>query len=231
MRGYGHSSTPDSLYDARTLKDDYRALMQRLGHDRVHIIAHDMGAPPALIYAADHPDEVLTLTYLDEPVMLPSVIADLIEMTPENTHYGGLWWWMMAQSPSMTQTLVRGNERDFVAWFYDHYTAVDGAIDLTAREYFAADLADDRGIHGWFGVYRDVFETIEQTAPLADDPISTPVLALGAELSLGDRVREMLSRVATTVEGGAVEGTGHFIAEEVPEELVRRFKAFVAAHP
>ena len=227
MRGYGRSAVPDSGYDARTLMRDYHALMERLGHNRYHVIAHDMGAPPALLLAAEHPEEVQSLTYIDEPTMLRDSIADLIEMTPEDTHYGGLWWWMMAQSPSMTETLVADNERDYLNWFYDNYAVPEDAIEEAARAYFAADLASERGIHGWFGVYRDVFETIEQTAPLANDKVEVPVLGIGGEMSMGTHTGEMLGAVATNVTTVVAPGSGHFVAEEVPEWLAERWREFV----
>ena len=229
MRGYGGSITTDAGYDARTLKDDFRGLVQALGHERPHIMAHDMGGPPALLYAADHPGEVLSLSYLEEPVMLPEVIADLIQMTPERTHMGGLWWWMMAQSPSMTETLVGTNPDGYANWFWDNYTMDPATIDERARAHFVADLSRPRGVHGCFGVYRDVFETIRQTAPLADAKVSVPILALGGEGSQGDGVRTMMERVGTDVRGGTVAGAGHFIPEERPDALVSRFAEFVRA--
>ena len=160
--------------------------------------------------------------------MLRDSIADLIQMTPEDTHGGGLWWWMVAQSPSMTEVLVAGNERDYVDWFFDHYTVPDGAIDEASRAYFAADLASERGIHGWFGVYRDVFETMEQTAPLTEDKVAVPILAIGGEQSMGTHVGEMLGAVATEVTTVEAPGAGHFVPEEVPEWLADRWREFVA---
>ena len=229
MRGYGGSTTTDGGYDALTLKNDFRGLMQALGHERIHIMAHDMGAPPALLYAAEHPDEVATLTYLEEPTMLADTIAEIVQLTPEHSERGGLWWWMVAHSPDMTQRLIEGNERTFVDWFYDAYTVPEGAIDERARAYYAADLADERGIHGWFGVYRDLFQTIEQTEPYATNKIEVPILALGGSGSQGDGVREMIEQVASNVQGGTMEGAGHFIPEETPEELVARFRNFAGA--
>ena len=228
MRGYGHSEVPDSNYSARPVMEDFHALMRRLGHDEIHIISHDMGAPSALLYASEFPDEVLTLTYMDEPAMLLDTIADKIEMRPEDTHYGGLWWWMMAQSTSLTEMVVLGNERNYIDWYYDNYTMVEGAIDETSRRYFAADLAGKTGVHGWFGTYREVFTTMEQTAPLATNKVTTPILALGAEGSLGKKVGQMLQAVATRVTTEVAPGSGHFIAEEQPEWLVERFNRFVA---
>ena len=227
MRGYGGSEITDEGYDGQTLAADFAKLMETLGHDAYHVMAFDMGAPPALLLAANHPDRVETLTYLEEPTMLPGLIADKIEMTPEDTAYGGLWWWMVAYSPSMTEVIVEDNERDFLSWFYDNYAVVEGAVDDRARAIYTADLTGPRQIHGWFGVYRELFETIEQTVPLEEDKVTTPILAIGGAESQGLDVPEDLRRVATDVTGHSLEGTAHFLAEEKPEELVRLFEEFV----
>ncbi len=127
-----------------TLATDFASLMEGLGHSSYHVMAHDMGAPPALLLAANYPDRVTTLTYLEEPAMLPDNIANKIKMTRENTVMGGLWWWMMAQSPSMTETLVLGNELGYISWFYDKCSAIDDAVTERARQIFAPDLNSPR---------------------------------------------------------------------------------------
>ena len=229
MRGYGGSEITDEGYDGQTLAADFASLMEALGHETYHVMAFDMGAPPALLLTANHPDRVQTLTYMEDPVLLPDIVADKVEMTPEDTTLGGTWWWMVSQSPSMTQVIVEDNERDFVSWFYDNYTVAQGAVDDRARAIYAADVTGPREIHGWFGVYRDVFETIEQTAPLEDQKITTPVLGIGGERSQGASVAEFLRRVATDVDGHVLEGTAHFLMDEKPEEVVRLFGEFVGA--
>jgi hypothetical protein len=42
-----------------------------------------MGAPPALLWAADHPEEVAGLLYAEGPVMLSAVLTKIIAYTPE----------------------------------------------------------------------------------------------------------------------------------------------------
>ena len=58
--------------------------------------------------------------------------------------------------------------------------------------------------------------------------LKMPVLALGGEESFGRRylALESLRRVAEDVRGGIVEGCGHFIPEEKPEELTEELLAF-----
>jgi pimeloyl-ACP methyl ester carboxylesterase len=69
MRGYGDSDKPAGAagYDGRALAAEFRALVHLLGFGAgqpLLIGAHDMGAPPALLWAADFPDEVRGLFYM-----------------------------------------------------------------------------------------------------------------------------------------------------------------------
>ena len=52
------------------------------------------------------------------------------------------------------------------------------------------------------------------------------MLAIGGASSLGSTVAEQMREVAQNVESGVIENCGHFIPEEKPEELVRRFQDF-----
>ena len=228
MRGYGASTHPgvDAAYDGRTLANDFKSLMERLGHDQYHIIAHDMGAPAALLLAADLPEKVRSLTYVEEPAALPDILSEKIQYTEQGTNMGGLWWWMMAYAEGMAEAIIAGNERSFVDWFYNNYTADSSAIDDRARQVYVRDFQGLEGIAGWFGVYRDMLTTADQTAPLAENKVQTPVLALGGANSLGASVAEQMREVAQNVEEGVIDNCGHFIPEEQPEELVRRFRDF-----
>ena len=91
---------------------------------------------------------------------------------------------------------------------------------------YVRDFEGPEGIAGWFGVYRDMLTTVEQTAPLAENKVQTPVLAMGGAGSQGATIAEQMRQIAQNVEESVIENCGHFIPEEKPEELVRRFRAF-----
>jgi pimeloyl-ACP methyl ester carboxylesterase len=87
MRGYGDSDKPAGAagYDGRALAAEFRALVHQLGFGAgqpLLIGAHDMGAPPALLWAADFPDEVRGLFYMGVPVMLSEILSKIICYTP-----------------------------------------------------------------------------------------------------------------------------------------------------
>jgi pimeloyl-ACP methyl ester carboxylesterase len=93
MRGYGDSDKPTGTkgYDARALAEEFRALVREIGFGSgrpLTLVAHDMGAPPALLWAADHPEEVAGLLYIEVPVMLSEVLTKIIAYTPEAMKIG-----------------------------------------------------------------------------------------------------------------------------------------------
>lgn len=229
MRGYGDSDKPDGTvgYDARSLAEEFRALVRQIdfgGGKPVILVAHDMGAPPALLWAADHPEEIAGLLYLDEPVMLPEVLSKLISFTPETAKGGGMWWWMLALAPDAAERLVVGNERAFLTWFYNLPQVTPETIEPAAVDETLRTFSGREGVLGAMGVYRAAFKTMEQTAPLTKNKVRVPIVALGGERGLGAKVREMVEMVAEHVEGVVVADCGHFIPEERPDEIVRQIQ-------
>lgn len=100
MRGYGDSDKPAGTegYDARALSEEFRALVREIGFGTgrpLTLVAHDMGAPPALLWAADQPEEVAGLLYIEVPVMLSEVLTNIIAYTPEAMKNGSMWWWIL----------------------------------------------------------------------------------------------------------------------------------------
>jgi pimeloyl-ACP methyl ester carboxylesterase len=97
MGGYGDSDKPtgNDGYDARSLAEECRALVAAIGFGKgkplIHA-AHDMGALPALIWTADHPDEVTGLLYMEAPVMLGPVLRQVFSYTPQAMAQGSMWW-------------------------------------------------------------------------------------------------------------------------------------------
>lgn len=232
MRGYGDSEKPEQGYDTKTLAEDFRMLVQKLGFkEKIIIIAHDMGAPPALIYAGEYPHEVKALIYLEEPVLTMKNMQVLHSFTPEGTKKGGLWWWSFAFATDMPELLIVGKERDFLSWFYQGETHDQGAsIEETAVAEYLRTFNGVAGIRGSFGMYREIFTSIKQTEKYEGvfSKISTPILALGGDLSLGKAVKLGLESVAKHVQGGTVPNCGHFIQDEQPEYLLKQVSEFLS---
>jgi pimeloyl-ACP methyl ester carboxylesterase len=237
MRGYGDSDKPEGTtgYDARALAEEFRTLVHKLGFGRgkpIILAAHDMGAPPALLWAADHPEEIAGLLYIEAPVMLSGVLSKIIAYTPEAMKEGSMWWWILPLAPEVPERLLVGKEREFLTWFYDLHMAKREAITEEDLNETLRTFSGREGVLGSMGVYRAAFTSIEQTEPLArllvGHKVAVPVVALGGDKSLGANVEKMLKLVAKNVEGEVVSNCGHFLPEEYPAVVVRHILAMAS---
>jgi pimeloyl-ACP methyl ester carboxylesterase len=225
MRGYGDSDKPEGTtgYDARSLANETRALVEKLGFGngkRIIQAAHDMGALPALIWTADHPDEVIGLVYIEAPVMLGDVLRKIITYTPEAMKEGSMWWWILPFAPDVPERLIVSNERAFLTWFYDRHTANRRAITPETVDEYLRTFSGAEGVLGSMGIYRAAFQSIEQTEPLTRKKVQAPVTAIGGIKGLGAKVGQMVRMVAANVKDVVLDDSGHFVPEESPEAVV-----------
>jgi pimeloyl-ACP methyl ester carboxylesterase len=232
MRGYGDSDKPSGTdgYDARALAEEFRALVKQIefgNGQKLFLVAHDMGAHPALIWTADHPDEISRLVYMEVPTMLEEFLSKIIVYTPEAMAKGSMWWWVLPLAPGVPECLIVGHERAFLMWFYEGATADPTSITETSIEETLRSFSGTEGVLGALGVYRAAFTTIDQTTPLKKSKVEVPVLAIGGEKALGAKVAQMVEAVAKNVTGKVIPACGHFIPEEQPAQFMRLFQDFV----
>lgn len=225
MRGYGESDKPASGYDARTLKDDVRALIAELGLTNPVVMGHDMGALPAFLYAAEHPDEVAALVYLDEP--LPGYNLD--EYTTFTAPIGGFWWFGFNFTPGLSELLLSGKEREFVTFIMSAMVADKSCLTSDDFEEYARTYRGASNIAGTVGWYRAVIESSEQISAVGRLPASVPLLALGGEYGIAGTFEQM-KLVHDAPEGGVLAGCGHLLPEEKPEELADWLLRFMRKH-
>jgi pimeloyl-ACP methyl ester carboxylesterase len=57
-----------------------------------------------------------------------------------------------------------------------------------------------------------------------------PVLAIGGAASFGGHVGEAMQLVADDVQSVVIPDTGHFVAEEAPDEMLAALTAFLAPY-
>jgi pimeloyl-ACP methyl ester carboxylesterase len=237
MRGYGDSDKPEGTigYDGRALAEEFRSLVRMTGFGNgrpLTIVAHDMGAPPALLWAFDHPDEVGGLAYVEAPVMLQDVLEKIIVYKPEAMAQGSMWWWVLPLAPKVPETLMVGKEREFLNWFYQGPNVEKhDSISTESVDEYLRTFSGKVGVLGALGVYRAAFTTIAQTAPLLDNKVTVPVTAMGGEKGLGGKVGQLVSMVARDVKGVVIPACGHFLPEERPETVVEQIRSLCNNRP
>ncbi len=79
-------------------------------------------------------------------------------------------------------------------------------------------------------MYRARAIDAEQNQPHYANPISCPVLAVGAQSYLGDQVYRQLATVASDVRSAVIADAGHNIALENPAALTKAYLDFFARH-
>ncbi|AZM48601.1 alpha/beta hydrolase [Streptomyces sp. WAC 06738] len=226
LRGAGGSSAPSDGYDKRTMAQDLRALLTDLGLEQeIRLVGHDIGSMVAYAYAAQYRDGVAALVLSEAPIPDPG-IYEFPSLTPAGP---GLWnFGFFSLANGLPEAMVQGREQVWVERFIGamavrHERAADpGAV----REY-ARHLADPDHLRASFEWFRTLAQDVADNRAFAERPLSMPVLAVGAEQSLGQAVSDQVRRYATDVRGEVVADSGHWIFEERPEEMTRLLLDFL----
>ena len=218
LRGAGDSEKLVGPYDAWTLAGDIYALLQLLGHHKAFVVGHDMGAPVALAFAARYPEAAHGLVYIDEPVFG-------VDLEPRAAFSAGnpnmVWWWPFHHQPMLAETLIQGHERAYFDHFVFSKTHVTNHWAMTEadKQEYVRHLTEVGGLTGALGGYRDVFITEQHLAPFKESKITVPALGVNGEFALKGTA-EALRSYLTHVEESIISDSGHFIAEEQPQQLL-----------
>ena len=223
LRGLGDSTRAAEGYDTATLSNDVWELVHdHLGYDQFFLAGHDWGGPVAFSLAAHHRNAVRKLAIID--VAIPADGAGNISQGGKRWHHG------FHQTLDMPEKLIEGREDIYLGWFYENYGASRDAIPPDAREEYLRAYRQPHSLRTGFEYYRNIPTDIAQNEALLerDGKLAMPVLALGGASGWGRRMEvvESCRRISLDVRGGIVEGAGHWIPEEQPEELARFLIAF-----
>jgi pimeloyl-ACP methyl ester carboxylesterase len=219
LRGAGGSDRPPGGYDKKTLAQDVRGLVRQLGHERVQLVGHDIGLMVAYAYAAQYPGDVGKVVLMD--AFLPGIgdwktvwlLRDLWHF-----HFYG-------ETPL---ALVKGRERIYFEHFWNDFAADRRkSVPESDRRLYAAAYARADGMRAGF----EYFKTFEQDAKdfvaLSATKLEMPVLVLTGEKASGTFLIEQTKLVATNVSGTVVKGSGHWLMEEAPDQVIPAIVAFL----
>jgi pimeloyl-ACP methyl ester carboxylesterase len=229
LRGIGLTDKPDAGYDKHTVAEDIYQLIRSLGQQRVYVVGHDIGGMVAFALAHEHPEVVLKLVILDVPIPgLPM---------PENRPGGrptqplphGMWWPAFHQVPDLPEVLVSANIRSYFEYFFRLSTPDPTAVGEDEIVEYVRAYSRPGALRAGFAYYRAFAEDAQRNSTYSRTKLRMPILALGGALSMGEDPLHQLSEVGDDVQGGVIEGAGHYPASEQPEELSRRLTAFFEA--
>ncbi len=232
LRGYGDSTRPAAdeqhlNYSKREMGRDNVALMDSLGFSEFSILAHDRGARVAHRLALDHPQAVQRMVLLD--------IAPTLSMyaQTDEAFARAYWHWFFLIRPApLPETLIEANPQQYLRSVMGSRSA---GLKPFTEEAFSEYLrcislpGSARGICEDYRASASVDLEHDRADIEAGHSLDMPLLALwGAEGTVGrcfDPLREW-QQVATDVRGKALPG-GHYLAEEIPEQLLGEVLAFL----
>jgi pimeloyl-ACP methyl ester carboxylesterase len=219
LRGAGQSSTPPSGYTKAEMAQDIHALMQKLGYEKIRIVGHDIGLMVAYAFAAQYPGEVEKIALMD--AFLPGV-----GKWTEVWLMRDLWHFHFYGKTPLA--LVHGRERIYFEHFWNDFAA-DPAHSVPERDrrIYAKAYARAGGMRAGFEYFR-AFEKDEDFAKFAKTPLQMPMLVLSGEKAGGEFLIEQGRMVAKNVEGVIVKGSGHWLMEEAPEQVIPKLVKFLA---
>lgn len=87
-----------------------------------------------------------------------------------------------------------------------------------------------RSLDAGFGHYRTLLDDGSTNRAWLDagGRLAMPVLALGGEYGVGGSVADALREAAPKLHSAVVAGSGHFVPEEAPKELLAKLERFLA---
>jgi pimeloyl-ACP methyl ester carboxylesterase len=228
QRGIGLTDKPQDGYDANTLADDLVALMDALGHERFAAVGHDTGYIISYALAADHPDRVARVALAEIPGP-PGVAPSPPLFVPEQVN-NRVWHIPFNRvNDELTEQLVRGREEIFFGYEFTIQGGGEKLPDYALKYYF--DLfSDPDALRGSFGLYRAWDATIAQNEQRKSRPLTMPVLAIGGSESWGERAGHGIEPAADDVQIVVIPDTGHWVAEQAPEEMVAALTEFLAPY-
>lgn len=237
LRGYGQSfkpeATPDHApYAKREMAQDMVELMQELGFGRFDVVAHDRGARVAHRLALDHPERVSRLALLD---IIPTI--EHFERADMAFGMGYYHWFWLAQPHPFPENVIDAAPVD---WFRAHTSREpkdDGFFHPQALSDYLAAVGDPDMIRGMCEDYRAAATIdLEHDRESRDKglKITCPLLVLwGAKGKIGDWYDPMSiwrNYASGKVTGHAVP-SGHYLAEEAPEDVLQALWPFLEVDP
>jgi pimeloyl-ACP methyl ester carboxylesterase len=219
LRGAGQSSKPDGGYTKAAMAQDIHALVRQLGYERLRIVGHDIGLMVAYAYAAQYPNEVEKIALMD--AFLPGV-----------GNWRDVWLmrdlWHFHFYGKTPLALVHGRERIYFEHFWNDFAAnPKHSVPERDRRFYAREYARPGGMRAGFEYFRAFEQDAKDFAELAKKPLPMPMLVLTGEKASGDFLIQQGRLVATNVEGVVVRGSGHWLMEEAPEQVIPKLVEFL----
>jgi haloacetate dehalogenase len=230
LRGYGDSDKPasevdHSPYSKRAMAQDQVEVMQALGFERFALAGHDRGGRVAHRMARDHPERIERLAVLD---ISPTAI--MYGRTDKDFATAYYHWFFLIQPYDLPERLIGADPAYYLRKKVGGWGSAGLSIfDPRALAEYERCFCDPATIHATCEDYRAA-ATIDLEHDAADEgrEIDCPLLVLWGEKGVVHRFFDPIAdwkSVASDVRGKVLP-SGHYLAEEAPDETFRELLGF-----
>jgi pimeloyl-ACP methyl ester carboxylesterase len=218
----GEVILPRGGYTKWEMAEDIHLLLhEHLGlREPAFVLGHDIGSMVATAYAFRYRDETRALGF-GEATQPGTAFFDRMKKSATEWHFS---FHSVLDLPEM---LVAGRERQYLQYFYDRHAARPTAVDT---ETYVRAYEQAGAMRAAFDLYR-AFEQDANDIRVAletNGKLDIPCLGMYGQASLAhaSSVEEIAHEISDGATIDGIPDSGHWIAEENPEELVKSVLRF-----
>lgn len=229
LRGYGDSDKPAGdpehfNYSKRAMAQDQVAAMERLGFDAFLLAGHDRGARVAHRLTKDHPQRVRKLATLD---IIPT--RRMFQIVNKEMAANTFHWFFLIQPYPFPERVIEAAADYYMRSRFERARDAATVFPPEAVAEYVRCSTDPATIHAICEDYRAgaSIDLVHDAADF-DHKVTCPHLVLWSETGYVGRTQDVLAvwqDYSIDVRGRAMS-SGHYIAEELPEETWRELRDF-----
>ena len=229
LRGYGDSGKPSGdpehyNYSKRAMARDQAEAMESLGFTSFFLAGHDRGARVSHRLTKDFPNRVRKLATLD---IIPT--HRMFQIVNKEMALNTYHWFFLSQPFDFPERVIGGDADHFIRHSFQRGANWEVIFPAEALEEYVRCSTDPATIHAICEDYRagasiDLVHDEEDF----ENKVSCPHLALWSDTGYVGRTQDVLAvwgDYSTDVRGKSMS-SGHYIAEELPEETYEALRGF-----
>ena len=235
MRGFGRSDAPQPIeaYDVIELCGDVARLLDDAGAERAAVVGHDWGANVAWHFALMHPERTVCVAGVSVP-LVPRAGAPPLEIM--RAHLGEDFYIVWFQEPGVAEAALERDVRRTIltpAVWTAEWAARDDENPRVPPYMTEDDVAvyvrefERTGFRGGLNWYRNIDRNWERTETLDDRKLEMPALFIAGtrDSTMQWMSPEVMQGRVTDLRTELVDGAGHWLQQERPDEVNRALLA------
>jgi len=230
MRGFGYSDKPLHGYDTKSAASDIYELVRQLGHQKVSIVAHDIGVRVAYRFALDHEETVSRMVLLDSTPPMEQLRPQAPSVVRER------WHSYFHQQFDLPEKLIEGREEIYLRHIFKDWTVNKYPPSAAEVAEYVRAYSQPGALRGGFSYYRAAaYEDPPHWQADAGRVMPIPVLFMygsrrvkTAEAMGAGPLEDAWRSVFPNVRGKYMGNYGHFLQWEAPDDVNRELLSFLA---